>query len=286
MALIPEHFEDFEVGLYGGAMENQYRKMRPEVMEMPWGSIAAEVHQYPDKVIQKARRIWTMAAFQEYRTGASVMDALQQMIEVRAPIDMLAVATRFPLDEIAHVEMCGRILAEVGGAVRLLHDPKHMTAPKNPDIEPLLQCAETIIRVFGVGEAVSIPILRTSGQKATHPLVGAVLMRIAQDEAMHGQFAWFFLDWCLDAFDADEKHYLASAAREQIDTLLDAWAIFAEPNEEEITEARLGWMDPETYFSVAHESLDTAVIKPLAKRGLDPRLIRPIEGHPHPLMTS
>jgi hypothetical protein len=67
---------------------------------------------------------------------------------------------------------------------------------------------------------------------------------------------------------------------------LDAWAIFAEPNEEEITEARLGWMDPETYFSVAHESLDTAVIKPLAKRGLDPRLIRPIEGHPHPLMAS
>ena len=285
MSLIPEHFEDFEVGLFGGAMENQYRKMRPEVMDMPWGTIAAEVHKYPAKVVEKARRIWTMAAFQEYRTGASVTDALQQMIEIRAPIDMLAVATRFPLDEIAHVEMCGRILAEVGGAVRLKHDPKHMTAPKNPDLEPLMQCAETIIRVFGVGEAVSIPILRTSGQKATHPLVAAVLTRIAQDEAMHGQFAWFFLDWCLEAFDADEKQYLANAAREQIDTLLDAWSIFAEPTEEELGEARLGWMDPETYYEIAHKSLDEAVIKPLAKRGLDPRLIRPIEGHPHPLVA-
>ena len=29
-------------------------------------------------------------------------------------------------------------------------------------------------------------------------------------------------------------------------------------------------MDPETYYEIAHKSLDEAVIKPLAKRGLDP----------------
>ncbi len=64
MSLIPEHFEDFEVGLFGGAMENQYRKMRPEVMDMPWGTIAAEVHNHPADVVERARRIWAMAACQ------------------------------------------------------------------------------------------------------------------------------------------------------------------------------------------------------------------------------
>ena len=278
--MIPEHYEAFELGLFGGPLEHQYREMRPEVEAMPWGTVAASLHEYDDAVVHKARKIWTMAAFQEYRTGASVAFALQQLIDVRAPLDLIAVATRFPLDEVVHVELCSRLLHELGGAMTLMHNPDAMTPPIDEDLEPLVKCAETIIRVFCVGEAVSIPILRSSAHHSTHPLTKAILSRIALDEAMLGQFGWFFLDWCLEAFVEKERHYLKSAAHDEIGKLLQAWDRFAEPSAADIAQDRLGWMNPKTYYQVAHQALDDAVIKPFVKRNMDPRDIGPIEGHP------
>lgn len=276
--MIPESFETFEVGLLGGPSERRYRRMRPEVERMPWGTL--DLSAYPPAVVAKARRIWTMAAYQEYRTGASVTAALQHLFEVSAPVDLIAIATRFPLDEIVHVELCARLLDELGGAVTLKHDPDRL-APHPPEhLEPLLRCAVLITRVFCVGEAVSIPILRTSAERAEHPLIRAVLARIAKDEALHGQFGWMFLDWIGDALTDEDRALLRSVARDEIRKLERAWQSFSEPSEADVAASTLGWMQPDTYFRVAHEALDRAVLGPLTKRGLDPRLASPIDGHP------
>ena len=58
----------FELELYGEGIEKRYRRLRPEVEAMPWGTLDTQA--YPEHVVVAARRTWTEAAFQEHRTGA------------------------------------------------------------------------------------------------------------------------------------------------------------------------------------------------------------------------
>ena len=93
--------------VFGGGIERRYRRMRPEVEALPWASFDASV--YDDEVRLAARAAWTRAAFQEHRTAAAVSVSLRALVEARAPLDLIGVATRFPLDEVTHVELCARM---------------------------------------------------------------------------------------------------------------------------------------------------------------------------------
>src|SRR5262249_38962581 len=61
--------ELFELELLGGAMERRYRKARPEVEAMPWGTL--DVRAFSEEALVVARRSWTSAAFQEHRTASA-----------------------------------------------------------------------------------------------------------------------------------------------------------------------------------------------------------------------
>jgi hypothetical protein len=111
---------------------------------------------------------------------------LRAMMEACAPLDLVGQATRFPLDEMVHVELCARMAAELGGATEILLDPEGMVLAPNARNRPLMQAAECAIRFFCVGEAVSIPLLRETWHIASHPLPKAVMGRIVKDEAAHG----------------------------------------------------------------------------------------------------
>jgi len=54
--------ELFELELFGGGVERRYRKMRPEVEAMPWGTL--DVTGIPEEALILARRQWTGAAVQ------------------------------------------------------------------------------------------------------------------------------------------------------------------------------------------------------------------------------
>ena len=121
----------FELSLLGGAAERRYRRLRPEVEAMPWGTLRDGLAARPPEQILAARQVWTRAAFQEHRTGAACAKTLEALIAARAPLDLIAVATRFPLDEMAHVELCARLCAELGGGIPLLHDPLRLVLIHN-----------------------------------------------------------------------------------------------------------------------------------------------------------
>ncbi len=259
--------ELFELCMLGGAQERRYRRLRPEVEQLPWGTL--EPGRHPPQLVLGARRVWTQAAFQEHRTGAACAATLEALIAARAPLDLVAVATRFPLDEMVHVEMCARLAEELGGGVPLLHDPAHLVPHPAADLPTLLRAAELVVRVFCVGEAVSIPLLRGSAQAATHPLIQAVLRRIVKDEAAHGRFGWIFLDWALPALGEPERTHLRGVARDEIGKLRRNWAALPEAPARDTGE-RLGWMDQGSYLDLAQRSLAEEVVRPLTERGLGP----------------
>jgi hypothetical protein len=259
--------EVFELEMLGGSWERRYRKLRPEVEAMPWGTL--DPRDYPEELVIAARKSWTGAAFQEHRTGAACAETLRCLIEARAPLDLIAVASRFPLDEMVHVELCARMAMELGGGTEIIHDPDEMIMRANQALPPLLRAAELVVYNFCVGEALSIPMIHGTWQASVHPLPRAILGRIVKDEAAHGVFGFTFLDWAGPMLgDADRAH-LARTARLAIEGIHRLWDDIAQrPRGPDGAVHALGWMQTDAYLALAERSLESRVVAPLRERGI------------------
>jgi len=259
--------ELFELELLGGTTEQRFRRMRPEVEAMPWGTL--QLAQVSEERRITARKAWTGSAYQEHRTGAACALTLQALIEARAPLDLIGVASRFPLDEMVHVELCARMAMEFGGGTEIIHDPKAMVVGCDSTLSPLMQAADMVVRFFCVGEAISIPLLRATWHVAKHPLPKAVLGRIVKDEAAHGVFGFTFLDWACGRFSDEEKARLGVSADLAIRFLYSQWVdLHARRNEPRLEDDVLGWMQTDDYLKLAFRSMQTLVIDPLEARGI------------------
>ena len=268
--------ETFELFMLGGATEKRYRKMRPEVEALPWGTL--DPSKYPQDLALAARKSWTLAAYQEHRTGAACAETLQAMIVARVPVDLIAIATRFPLDEMAHVEMCARLAHELGGGTHVEFDPEHLIPSPDANLPPVLRATDCVVRYFCVGEALSIPLLHGTWQAAKHPLVRAVLGTIVRDEAAHGLFGWTFLDWVEDELTDDDRRHLAKIAGRTIDALVSSWATIKGRPEADVDAVNaLGWMETDAYLALAKKSLREKVLAPLRARKIDPVITQPWE---------
>jgi len=258
--------ELFELEMLGGGTERRYRKARPEVEALPWGTLDPGQHSAADLI--DARMHWTLAAFQEQRTGAACAETVRALLACRAPIDLVAAASQFPLDEIVHVEMCARVAEELGGGMPIQHDPKHLAPMPDHDEPPLIQAAEMIVAAYCVGEAFSVPVLRGTWHACRHPLLRGVLGIIVRDEAPHGAFGWTFLDWAGDAL-APYRARLATIARLAIEEFTADHLEIAKMPETDAG-GELGWMEPTPYLKVGRRAMAEHVVKPLRARGIDP----------------
>jgi hypothetical protein len=261
--------ELFELELFGEGIERRYRKLRPEVEAMPWGTF--DVSGIPDQAIVRARKQWTGAAFQEHRTGIACLAALRAMMECRAPLDLIGVASRFPQDELAHVELCARMAMELGGGTEIQHDPDELIVDAPDYLTPLMRAADMIVRFFCVGEALSIPLLRATWKAARHPLPRAVLGRIVRDEAAHGTFGFSFLDWALPLLDESDRRHLGRAADRAIRAVKNQWVQIRARRGADFDDGlgdTLGWMQTDAYLALAEHSMQTRVRAPLLERGI------------------
>ena len=262
--------EVFELELMGGGMERRYRRMRPEVEQMPWATLDPSL--YPEASVLAALQAWTAAAFQEHRTAAACAATLRALVAVRAPLDLLALAARFPLDELVHVELCARMAMQLGGATELIHDPDDLWFDPDRSLSPMVRAGDLVVRYFCVSEAISIPVLRETCRAAVHPLSKAVLARIVRDEAAHGAFGWMFLDWALPHIDQAGIAVLTAAAEDALRQLRRTWdeirrrppVIASEVN-------ALGWLETAEYLTLVDRSLESNVLAPLRRRGIVPR---------------
>jgi hypothetical protein len=255
--------------MLGGAFERRYRKLRPDVDAMPWGSLDLKAASEPQ--LMAARKAWTSAAFQEHRTGIACCTTLRALMEARAPLDLIALAARFPLDELVHVELCARMAMELGGGTEILYDPMHVVDDTSSAGEPLLRACELVVRYFCVGEALSIPLLRGTWRAARHPLPRAVLGTIVRDEAAHGTFGFTFLDWALPQLAASARPVLGRAADSAIAGVRQLWAELArQPAREACEIDALAFMETDAYLALAAKAMDEKVLRPLRARGVMP----------------
>jgi hypothetical protein len=120
-----------------------------------------------------------------------------------------------------------------------------------------------VLRVFCLGEAFSLPMAQRAARDAKHPLVSAVMTRIAKDEAPHAGFGWTFFDWALDLVDEPTRDHL----RRVVDEVAAAYErLFRSTGVE--PEPTLGWLSPHDFNELGRPVLRDEVLAPLAARGL------------------
>lgn len=268
--------EPFDLEWLGGVAERHFRKVRPGVDEMPWGTL--EPSRYPAELVDRARISWTEAAYNEYCTASAFAELLGAMLAAKAPVDLIGMASDFVADEVLHVELTSRIAMELGGGAPYVIDFENLHRRPRPELSPLQRANELVVHVCCVGEAFSLPMLASAFGSATHPLTRAVLERIVKDEAPHGRLGWLYLDWACDMLDARERERLADVTVETIALLAPLWQRLQSRVEDGITTEgyllehvrELGWTESSLYKERARKAIEDDVLAPLARFGIHP----------------
>ena len=270
--------EPFDLEWLGGVAEHHFRKVRPGVDEMPWGTL--DPSRYPAALVDRARVSWTEAAYNEYCTASAFAELLGAMLAAKAPVDLVGMASDFVADEILHVELTSRIAMELGGGAPYVIDFEDLHRKPAAGLSPIQRANELVVHVCCVGEAFSLPMLASAFGSATHPLTRAVLERIVKDEAPHGRLGWLYLEWAADSdkLGEQERARLADVAVETIALLAPLWQRLQSRVEDGVTSEgyllehvrELGWTESSLYKQRARRAIEEDVIAPLARFGIFP----------------
>ena len=276
----------FEVDLAGGRAERSYTKLLAPLAgdldtRFAWDSLEPE--RYDPQLVEFARIGWTENAFNEFCTATAMGQLVETMGRANVPLDLWGIAASFVLEELLHVELCSRVAMRLGGGAPIVYNPDELVLSFDPELSPLQQSNELIVRLCCVGEVFSLPMLAGSMQAATHPLTRAVLTQIVKDEAMHGKLGWMYMDWVAPSLDASERARLAAAAADTAAGLQRVWErLRVRPEQAELASqptnrpgADMGWMEPRAYLERAEQTLEREVFDRLASYGIDARAARP-----------
>lgn len=267
--------ELFELEWMGGPAERHFRKIRPDVESMPWGTL--DVSDLPPLLVERARVSWTEACYNEYCTAAAFAKLLGALLNARAPVDLIGMASDFVADEILHVELTSRVAMELGGGAPYEVDFDDLTLPLDGALSALQRANELVVQICCVGEAFSVPMLAGCMKHTTHPLTRAVLERIVKDEAPHGRFGFLYLEWASEHMDDTERERLAAVALRMLELYAPHWTKLRSRTDEHgvTTEGfrmehirRLGWNEAEKYARAARAAVRNDILEPLSRFGI------------------
>ncbi|MCU0683385.1 MAG: hypothetical protein MUF34_14290 [Polyangiaceae bacterium] len=243
----------FELSAVGGPWGRRLGPRRAWIDDLPWGE-----HLPLDAL--GARLVWTRTAFSEYASAAAFADLAGALLAAGAPIDLVAAAGDFVVDEIVHTEAAARLAAALGGAVALEVDLTRLVRPAAAT-DPLLRAAELVVRTSCVGEAMTVPMLKLSRELAGSALVEATLSRVIADEASHAQIGWWFLDWADPRLDDDARAHLGRVAGAALRAFAPALGGGCEAS-------GLGALSCARYDPAFAAAATRRVARPLAERGI------------------
>jgi hypothetical protein len=262
----------FEIEWMGGAAEHFFRKSRPGIDEMPWGTL--DTSHYPPDVVDAARATWTESAYTEYRAVAAFADVLRTMSAAAAPLDLIGMASGFVADEVVHVELASRMAMELGGAVERPVDYDALFPVAASELTAFQRCNETVLRVSCIAEALSGKMAVQSLRGATHPLTRAVLERIVSDESLHHRLGGLYFEWANESMDDAERERLKGVAVASLRGFApmfaakrDAGSARYRATPEQVHE--IGWIETRLYREQARVAVREAIVAPLASFGIE-----------------
>lgn len=253
----------FEIGWWGGAAERRFRRLRPRIDDLPWGTL--DPSRYPVELLDRARVHWTQNAVSEYRAAAAFAELLRDALQAHAPLDLVGMASDFVTDELVHTELASRVAMELGGGAPIALDDATLTGvPDRGHLSARRRANAAVVRVGCVFETFSKVVLAETRAAPLHPLIHAVITLIARDEARHARFAWHYLEWAHDDLDAEERADLARVAEQAIQEL-GVTAPASPPDPQRI---ELGLVGVGDFAERARRTVARNIVAPLARFGI------------------
>jgi hypothetical protein len=253
---------NFRLELQGGRVGKRWRALRPA--DFDW---KLSLKGFSPDELASAQRQWTLASLKEHASASAHALLVRALVRAQAPLDLTALASQLPADELLHAELCARLAGALGGAATVAFDDEAvhpLPADGNPACDAaLLSVAACVSETFSHGT------LRAEVGGRRPPLVRAVLRRILRDESSHASMAWAALDWALPQLDTANRGRVAAHAAGAIAALERDLARV--PSLEPAHFGRLGLpgsVGASGYLTVARETLSTRIRAPLAERGL------------------
>jgi hypothetical protein len=261
----------FELEWLGGATEHFFRRARPDVDKVPWGTI--DVGRYTPELLEAVRRSWTEVSMNEYRAIASFAEVVRCMADAMAPLDMIGMASDFIADEALHSELAARVAMELGGAAPIEVDMDRFAIRTDPKMPAKMRLNEVMMRVCCVGEAFASGMGAPTLKLASHPMIRAINEIIMSDEARHKRLGALYLEWAADDWDDQERERLSRVTEQALKGLSVFWSGTPSPVKDGVTARG---------FSVEHLHelgwLESARSIPLAKQ-VAQELLVPLENY-------
>jgi hypothetical protein len=265
--------EPFELEWLGGPAEHHFRRARPGVDELPWGTMRPD--DYPPSLVEAARRSWTELAINEYRAIVAFSEVLRAMALVKAPLDLLGMTGDFLADECVHVELASRLATELGGGAPIPVDMNDFYPRPSEALAPMQRANEVVLQV-GISEAFAGGTGLGNRNASSHPLTRAIYDRILADESRHRRFAGLYFEWAADRLDDAERLRLSRVATATLEGLSPLWRLRPTP----VVDGRtrdgwrvedlhaLGWLESARMTVLAREVVRSDVLAPLDAIGI------------------
>jgi hypothetical protein len=251
----------------GGVAEHHFRKARPGIDELPWGTLRPS--DYSPAAVEYARGAWTEVAINEYRAVASFAEVLRALVDVKAPLDLLGMTSDFLADECSHVELASRMAMDLGGgAPRMIDLESFALRPSGTALE---RANELILRVGCIAEAFSGGTATVSHAHTSHALPRAVYETILRDEARHRRLGGLYFEWALSRIDDQELGRLGQVLLSSLQALAPFWKLRAKTATTDLPKddlCALGWLGFERLAPVARDVVIADILDPLAAIGI------------------
>jgi hypothetical protein len=268
--------ELFELEWMGGPAEHHFRRARPGVDDLPWGTLDAS--DFPPAVLEAARVTWTRSCLTEYRAIAAFSEVLRALCEAKAPVDVIGMASSFVADEVVHVELASRMVMELGGGAPIHVDLDRLFARADTRLTAFQRANEMVLRVSCVAEAFSGKMVVKSLHDDCHPLTLAVLKRIVADESLHYRLGGIYFEWASERMDDAERARLAAIALSDLAPYSTRRDRDAKSPRDPTADGRrlatlaqirsLGWVEARSYANEVRDAVTRGIVAPLATYGI------------------
>lgn len=162
-----------------------------------WGGLRAQ--DVPPALWGLVTETWGHRAQTEFQSIGVMTQFLGDVLAAGDPIEIYSVAADAIRDEIRHTALCVGVVEALGTQVRL---PEREADPEDfARLPAAARALTTGIAMLAINETVSVALLRALRERATHPVIAAVLQATLADEDEHGDFGWQYVAASLQRFD-------------------------------------------------------------------------------------
>ncbi len=156
--------------------------------------VATAPHGLDAKTAHLLAETWLKDALEEHASVAAFARFTMHLLSVGAPPELLLMAQRAGIDEIAHARACFALAARYGGKRR---GPTPLRVHDAMSGSGLAQIAELAAEEGCVGETLGAVLAREQLAVVTDAGAKKVLRKIAADEVRHAELSWRFVRWAV-----------------------------------------------------------------------------------------